>query len=62
MRYFNPNMTANEVRVRLFDLLCKNRVPASEIDAVREEHKVMCGITVKREMAIASQGWLAEEQ
>lgn len=60
MKYFNPDMTANEVRVRLYDLLCKNRVPVNEIDAVREEHKAMCEITVKREMVMASQGWLTE--
>lgn len=61
MKYFNRNMTANEVRARLLDLLCKNSVSEREIQIIREEHRKMCDITVEREMAIASQGWMTEE-
>lgn len=58
MKYFDTNMTANEVRVRLYDLLGRNRVPDSEVETVKKEHREMCNITVKREMALARQGWM----
>lgn len=61
MRYFDRNMTASEVRRRLYELLNNKSVPEKEIAEIKREHKRMCRITIDREMALASQGWMTEE-
>ncbi len=61
MKYFNANMTANEVRSRLYELLYLNRVSETEVQDVLREHDQMCDITVSREMEMAAKGWLTEQ-
>lgn len=61
MKYFNENMSASEVRRRLYDLLYLHKVDDAEIPKVKAEHKIMCGITVDREMKLADAGWMTEE-
>ena len=53
-------MTADDVRMRLYDLLYIHKVPESEIATVKKEHKEMCKITVEREQKLAGDGWLTE--
>ncbi len=60
MKYFNKTMTADDVRMRLYDLLYIHKVPESEIATVKKEHKEMCKITVEREQKLAGDGWLTE--
>lgn len=60
MMYFDENMTANEVRIRLYHLLHESDLDEAEIRAVKKEHKKMCSITVDRESKLAEEGWMTE--
>ena len=54
-KYFNEDMTSEEARLLLFSL-CKTK-PDPEKREIKEEYFEVQPLILKKEMALASQGW-----
>ena len=60
MKFFDVNMTAHDVRKRLYELIGEHQAAEKDIPDILKEHKLMCKITVAQEMKLAADGWMTE--
>ena len=61
MKYFDEKMTTSQMRRRYFELMVETNLSEEERAEVEEEHKMMCDITVKRDMEMMKLGYMTED-